>query len=277
MKKILLSTLISYVLFSSAVLHAQNANSDGKNIYLPTETIKRDISDQATGLTVGLQLLAVPEYSGSDDYEALLLPTIEAYAALSESTTLFIEDTVVGVNFSLSRALSVGLLGSYRFGRDSDDNKDLTGMKDIDGAFEVGGYISYYINQYITLDAVGLIDTSDTYDGWVSSLTMTMAYPITSADLVVGFTATVNYGSREYNNTYYGVTTAESTDDRLAYEAKSGLNSASVGTFVAYALTKRMSLSGAIYLSELIDDVADSPIIKERNQVMPVVELNYSF
>ena len=274
-----MTRLILCLLLSGVTLNADGSQWEKKGFHLPTATIKRqyDTSEKVVGLTVGLKVLAVSKYSGSDDSEILLLPTIEAYFALSDRTVLFLDDASLGFNHALSSVISIGVVGSYRSGRNSADSDALVGMQDIDDAFEVGGYLSYSLNQYTTIDAVGLFDMSDTYDGWVSDFSITMVYPITSTDVIVGFTAGVSYGSQEYNSTYYGVTTTESRSNRTVYRVKSGLNSTNGGIFVSYCLSDRVILNGAVYLTELLDDIGDSPIVLENTELIPLVEINYSF
>ena len=94
--------VVFFTVFAASQIHAQTANED-----------------QLWELSVGAKVAYYPKYMGSKNSETLVLPLIEGYMVLGESTTLFSSDFTLGLDWQITQPISTGLLATGRLGRDS--------------------------------------------------------------------------------------------------------------------------------------------------------------
>lgn len=74
-----------------------------------------------------------------------------------------------GQKFGVEREydnLKVGLTGNLRFGRDSNDDLLLNGLKDIDTTFEVGPTVEYALTEHLDINAEMLADVGGVHKGF---------------------------------------------------------------------------------------------------------------
>jgi outer membrane protein len=231
-------------------------------------------------LSLGAQVVQIPEYSGAEDQKIDLSPMIDGHVALDKRISLFVtdlEDFSFGINYTVLPSLNIGLLNNIRSDRKSTDSSDLDGMNDIKDAFETGPFISYQITNHMSIDLAGLFDVSDTHEGWIADLTLSGEYPIKRTPITLSFSSGVSYGSEEYNNTYYGVTVAEANTTRPMFNAETGLNRITLSFSLSYDLTEHWAVTGGITVEQLLGNIVDSPIVKEKTQVIPASGVYYTF
>lgn len=228
-------------------------------------------------LSLGAKVVRAPKYSGADDQKIDPLPIIDGYVALDERICLFVEGFSFGINYSLLPSLNIGLQSNIRSNRKSADSPDLDGMDDIDDAFETGPFISYRITDHISIEFVELFDISDTHEGWLADLTLTGEYPIKRIPVTLSFSGGLSYGSEEYNQTYYGVTAKEANTTRPAFNAEAGLNCITLNFSLSYDFTEHWGVTGDITAEQLLGDIVDSPIVKEKTQIEPALGVYYTF
>jgi outer membrane protein len=231
-------------------------------------------------LSLGAQVVQIPEYSGAEDQKIDLTPMIDGHVALDKRISLFVtdlEDFIFGINYTVLPSLNIGLLSNIRSARKSTDGSDLDGMNDIDDAFETGPFISYQLTDHIRIDLAGLFDVSNTHEGWIADLTLAGEYPIKRTPITLSFASGVSYGSEEYNNTYYGVTAAEANTNRPIFNAETGLNRITIDVSLSYDLTEHWSVTGGITAEQLLGNIVDSPIVKEKTQIIPAFGVYYTF
>ena len=229
------------------------------------------------GLWLGAEVVQIPDYSGAEDQKIDLWPIIDGYVAFDKRISLFVEDFSFGINYTVLPSLNIGLLNNIRSDRKSTASSDLDGMNDIKDAFEIGPFISYQITNHMSIDLAGLFDVSDTHEGWIADLTLAGEYPIKRTPITLSFSSGVSYGSEKYNNTYYGVTTAEANATRPVFNAETGLNRITIDVSLSYDLTEHWSVTGGITAEQLLGNIVDSPIVKEKTQVIPAFGVYYTF
>jgi outer membrane protein len=233
--------------------------------------------DELWELSVGAKVAHYPKYMGSKNSETLVLPLIEGYLVLGESTTLFSSDFTLGLDWQITQPISTGLLATGRLGRDSSDSKVLAGMDDIDDTLEIGAYITWEMHPTFAMDLAVLTDTGNTYKGWLAELTARWGYIVVSDSIVVVTSATLTYGDARFNDTYYGVDPDEVSTNRLAYRADAGVNQAELSIELQYSPVKHWRLSGSLDLYQLYGDAADSPIVENKTQFVPTLSASYVF
>ncbi|TJZ92913.1 MipA/OmpV family protein [Paracoccus gahaiensis] len=159
-----------------------------------------------------------------------------------------------------SLAPSLNLVGS----RDSSDEAALTGLDDIDRAYELGLRASYAAGP---VTAYGSLRRGfDGHEGLTGEIGA--KYRTELSDRVTLWSgAEVGYGNDDFNDTYFGVTPAESGTSGLPVTAPGGgVNEAAITFEARYALTDTTALSGEVRYGKLIGDAADSPVVQDEYQ-----------
>lgn len=227
----------------------------------------------------------VPEYDGSKDHES----TPYAFASLRYGS-YYLETQGLGLRANVSSLSNIefGPIVKKGSGRDNGvTNKAVASMREVDASLDAGFFVKLPIDQQILftrdelkLEIEFLSDVGDGHGGQTFDLAMSYSFiPVES--LKVGTSFQLSYGSKEYNQTYFGVDSDNAMRSGLTqYKAESGLNSISVNTQAMYQLTEQFSLAGIIQYKQLVGEAAKSPIVKrggETSQLTFGVAIAYSF
>ena len=253
--------ILALLAATTTAAHAQNR----------TET-----SANKPSVTIGAGMLFKPEYSGSDEYDSTPLPMISANKEITPGNTIYLRGLEAGLDHAFSDQLSAGLVAKYRFERDSSDSSKLAGMRDIDGAIEFGPKIRYQATPQLGLEGKLLFDVSDAHEGYTARVGADYAIPLSQVTMLK-LDGGVNYGSEDYNNTYYGVTAAEARAGRPAYQPDAGIGSIDAGATVRHAFSQRWSVSARVGAEYLLSDVADSPLVEQEFQPSAMLGIAYTF
>lgn len=227
-------------------------------------------------LTLGVGMSYAPDYSGSEDYEAKVLPLVNAKTEITPGNTLYVKGVSAGLDHMIDERLTVGLMAQYRFERDSSDNAVLSGMKDIDWGIDMGPKVRFQATPQLGFEANMLFDVTDTHDGFTGRVGTDYAMPLSEVTLLT-LAGGVNYGSDDYVTTYYGVPAAQAAAGRPAYSPDAGITHLDVNVGVRHSLTPNWSLMGGVGADYLVGDVADSPLVKQELQPKVMLGLAYSF
>jgi len=117
--------------------------------------------------TVGLGAVAVPDYEGTEDYEAAPLPVARIQKGHQYGNlfgTKLTSNLVPHPNFRL------GPVVNYRGERDDVDNGAVDKMSDVDAALELGAQVGYEHNLdggVIGAQVEWVHDVADGHDGWL--------------------------------------------------------------------------------------------------------------
>ena len=240
--------LCLYVALSTNVAAAEFQQQNGKN----------------WGLIIGGLLNGTPEFIGSNQHKLSGEPIINGYFNLSEKSSFFVDNSSIGLNHQLFDNFDMGVLGNVRSEQDRSKSKHRDSFANIDEAFEVGPYFSYQLADQLAISLSGLFDTSDTHDGWVVDLDLSHKYMIPNTPMSISTSAGLNYANKDYNNTYYGV---KDSAFRSSLTMGSGVNSATLSTFISYEISQTTALVGSLSATQIIGDAEDSPIIKQDTLV----------
>lgn len=201
---------------------------------------------QPITLDLGLGAVAGPKYPGADDGKV--------------SPWLILRNGAAAEGQGLSISPSLGLKGK----RDSGDGDALAGLDEIDRAFEVGARVGYGVGPvsgYVTMRRG--FGGHEGVTGAVGAKYRTDLSP----ELTLWSGVQAVYGNGSFNDTYFGVTDAESVTSGLdAYAPGSGFNEAALTFEARYALSDSTALLGEVRYARLIGDAADSPVVQEEYQ-----------
>ncbi len=185
------------------------------------------------------------------------------------------EGNAAGYEVLSSKLASLTVLGHYRGeGYDASDSRQLAGMEERDGAFELGARAEMYTDLG-TLSVTALGDVSSTHDGYEVSLGWETSYQLNS-QWVLSPSAQLSYRSKDLNNYYFGVRNSEATSERAAYIADSGavLN---LGVDAMYLIDEQQSLMLGAGVDTFSDEIKDSSIVERSNSPYAVLAYIYRF
>ncbi|AXI45402.1 MipA/OmpV family protein [Sulfitobacter sp. SK012] len=154
----------------------------------------------------------------------------------------------------------LALRGSFRIvgSRDSGDNSELAGLKDIDTAVELGLGAVYRGDNVRVFG--GVRQGFGGHEGVTGTLGADVIFrPGSKWTISAG--PRINFGNSEYASTYFGISQEESAASQFgAYEAEGGVLGAGFSVIAAYQLDQRWAVGGQIGYERLLNDAGNSPI-----------------
>jgi len=248
---------------------------------LSTSTLAAE-PPQGTSLTVGGGVDVAPRYSGSDENRvstALVLDYSMRNGFFASSTRGLGYGNTLG-NFDYSAALS------YRTGRkdhnvDSDAMSDgsdhLRGMGNVKGsALGVVG-LGYKLTNWLSAQLQAEVPLSERDNG--AALHFGLVSPLYhSPKNSVTMALTSSWGTNDYMQTYYGVSTAQSAASGFKqYDAGSGIYAYSLNLDWTHNFTERWSVVADAGYTQLAGDARNSPIVQRKASPMGSLKVTYRF
>ncbi len=197
---------------------------------------------------LGLGVKAAPAYEGSDEYKAG--PSLGgSLDALS----------IGSINIQPGDDLGFGIAPSFRYlsERTASDHKILTGINDVDAAFELGAKVSYRWQGTEVFAAMRRGVTG--HDGIVLDLGAdAILQPAERTTVRIG--PRVSLANEAYMDTYFSV---PGTATNLApYDADGGVKSYGLEMTVRQDLSDTWAIEGSLGYDRLSGQAGDSPIAK---------------
>jgi len=230
--------------------------------------------------TVGAGTGIFPDYVGSDGVEAMVLPVIDAYNGRFFAST----SDGVGINLLANepynlfseRSSAAGIAVTYGLGRDEDDGTGLRGTGDIDSGAEIALFSRYRAG---AIEGVARIrrDVSGGHGGAVVEFSGSyLMQPTQRLALVIG--STLTWANRKYNQTFLGVSAAQSARSGLArFDVDAGVNSAALDTMAIYSVTENVFVGARASVGFIVAEAADSPIVQSDRQLAGGLVVGYRF
>ncbi len=216
--------------------------------------------DRNLSFELGFGAQAVPGYFGSNEL------------VVGPSGSFAIESLTFG-GFSMGDGEpdGFGFKGGFRYiaERSSDDYSELTGLRDIDAAVELGGGISFTNAPTAATGNWGNTTFGEVrygvpgHEAFVAELGADLIYA-PSQDLEFRFGPRLLAGDGKYSSTYFGVTDAEAMASNFAaFDASGDLVSSGIEARIAYRFTPDWGIVGTIAYDEYVNDAARSPIVRQ--------------
>lgn len=292
---IVISTIITIINVSSPVFSQENTDND-------EITNKRSLSvgigfpdySQPSQAKIGFGIGPFPEYEGSDDYVATAMPLID----IREQGAYFIKGASINTNDSLLSAgltllhfsysenstrrmqIVMGPLVRAYGGRDENDSDVLNGLGDIDRSVGIGGFIEFTAGDWLANLSVSPQDVGNDNDGTLATFDIAYTTSIKD-DLKLSTGLSTSWANDDYMQGYFGVTDAQATQSGLSrFDSESGFKDVGLHMKASYSVSPSWSLEGQLGYWQLLNDAADSPIVKDEgsaDQVRGLVGLSYKF
>ena len=216
--------------------------------------------------TVGLGAATVPDYEGSEDYEAAPVPVLRAQTGYQYGQIFggkLTSNLLPHPNFRL------GLVADFIPERDDVDNNQVDALRKVDAALMVGGLVGYDLHLdggTLGFEFEATHDVADGNDGYL--LTPRVRYRRTLGDdWLVHLATSLTYASDDYMETYFSITPADSARSGLpTFNASDGIKDVGLNTALAYRFTENWSVGGFASWKRLLNDADDSPVTRVGNE-----------
>ena len=219
---------------------------------------------QAADVSIGGGIGFKPDYEGSEDYEAVVVP----FADVKFGNGMFVK--LLGLNLRANLIPStmwrLGPVYNYRAERDDVDNSAVDDMRKVSDANELGIFGGFdYNNWFVTLEF--LADVGEAHDGWYSKLKGGYNWMI-SNNWALSIGAFTTYADDDYMQTYFGVTAADAARSGLSqYSADSGIKDVGIDLGLNWMITQNWSARGIASYTQLVGDADDgSPVVDEGSE-----------
>jgi len=212
-----------------------------------------------------------PNYLGDDHYRLNLFPDFSVRYKKRFSASFF---EGIAYNLVITDNWRVGPIIKYDFGRDEDNDSplalgdetdDLQGLGDVDGTFEIGGFVEYSFAGFTTnFEARQAIDG---HDGLLAEVELKFSgkLPASGRPVLYSIGPKITYADASYNGAFFDVSPSQSAASGLAqFEADSGFNSYGLHGSLFMPLKNQITLIAFGGYDRLDGDIADSPLVRQR-------------
>ena len=237
------------------------------------------VDDGAWHFSVGMGLVSQPKYPGSSEKSTGAMPTFSATKGALQIGGLP-GGVPLGVGYTLLQegpwrfGVGVGTsLGASRSANGSDTLSSLGEIKQTVLGAVSGGYTEGAVNASASV----ISDLGGQKQGTHALLDVVFkARPMDQWVLSAGPGITLM--DKQYAQTFYGVTSAQSTSSGyVTHSASAGVNALRFGAGAAYEITREWSLGAKFSVSKLQGDAASSPTVENSTQTNYGIFTNYRF
>lgn len=254
---------------------------------LPSAVQAQETKKEGWHYTAGAGLLFAPTYMGDDEYQLSALPNIEIKYSNKFSASV---QNGARYNFLQNENWSIGPAARYDFGRDEDGDStfgitdgtdDLRGLGDVDGTFEVGGFVEYRLRPLSA--KLELFQGLGGHEGLIGKAGLSYGGRTTLAGrpFIYSIGPEISYADENYHESYFNVNTAQAAASGLStYDADSDVLSYNFGGTGIMPLTENIAAVFITRYGRLGNQSADSSLVEERgsaNQFTAGAFINYSF
>jgi outer membrane scaffolding protein for murein synthesis (MipA/OmpV family) len=207
------------------------------------------------------------EFLGSDDTE--IVPAIISEFKLLGSN-IEVEGLTARVELYSNNNWHTGLTTLFDFGRNDEvSNEAVAAMKEIKQNFNLGAYLSNkHTNVFLNNDELELriqttFDASSVHEGSLTTLSSTYTLPL-YIPWRFELELETSFANNNYINTYFGISQADSLASNLPqYSPSAGFIDVTLNANIILFSSPNWGAFTRLSYSRLINDAADSPIVKQ--------------
>lgn len=216
-------------------------------------------TEPAPGTDIVLELGAggkvAPEFPGADSYTLSPIPIVKLR---------FLVLPVFGTVADMKKSVGIGFYPAFNFEgeRNSNDHAELSGLKKVNWAAELGAGVRY-TGDFV--EAFAEVRRGfNGHHGFVGEVGIdAIARP--TDRLTVKFGPRLAFADSEYMSTYFGVSSGEAlaSGGRFSrHDADGGIRDVGLALGLDYAATEKVTVYADAGYRRLIGDAGDSPIVK---------------
>lgn len=231
---------------------------------LPTAAIAVDT--RAPGywtVVIGVEGRATPRWQGADDnYVFLPVPLLDVRRAGTPERFRGPRD---GISLGIidTGTLRIGPVGKIRLPRKQADDSKLTGLGDVDWAYEVGIFADYYLVPWLRARA----EVRQGFGGHTGIMADLMADVIARAtpQLTLSAGPRITLATNSATSPYFSINAAQFLASGLpVYDAKGGVRSIGAGAQARYYWTPQWATHVFVEYERLTGDAKNSPLVSLR-------------
>ena len=244
------------------------------------------IPTQENNLQLGAGVAVLPDYIGDQKYQFVITPAVKGSWSSKQLGTFALGYGAHGglswspFNFANSELALVAGMTPGR--KDSDHglfgSDYLKGMGKVEDTPELGLRAATALQPYLTLHSQLMWGLGNTgHKGAWGDIGLEASHYLTE-QLEGSFDISTSWGSSDYMQSFYGVSNQQAANSHFhGYTAGAGLKDVSLTAGLRYHFTPQMSLEGHVGMLSLVGDAADSPIVRERNNLFSNLLFMYRF
>jgi outer membrane protein len=236
---------------------------------------------------VGIGGAGVPDYEGSEDYQAI--PVVFGKYQFDSGRYVSLGGTKGAgragrlsldvISDSTSKMWELGPVLQYRRGRDDVDNNAVDRMRDVDDAWELGGFVGLKSGPWDAALTLAT-DVSDAHDGSVFELKGGYTWtPNSRWRWSLGVATT--YATDDYMSDYFDVSKRDASRSGLpVYRTNGDIKDVGANLFVHYTPGQTWGLAAFVKYNALLNDAEDSPVVDKEgdsNQWAGGLAVTYRF
>lgn len=218
---------------------------------------------------LGVGVLSLPVYSGSDSEETRVLPLISVRYKRFFLGGVPGSPAPAGLGFYLFEDNTVSLAGLVS--RDVDnpreelDDTNLNGLGDIEATTHAGLFMTYRID-WLSINASVLSDVGGNEKGTIARLGIKATHRATRR-LMLSAGPGLSWGNDDYMFTSFGIDQEQAISaDHDHYQIGSGIATLQFFLSAHYQMNPNWSLGASLTAARLQGDAADSPVVQKKNQ-----------
>lgn len=223
--------------------------------------------------TVGLGLADVPVYPGASRDRIRVVPLL----AFSYDRQVFLSPFGLGINLIHGHGFFAGPVLGFHGARNETDDPHLAGLGDIPASITGGAFAGYRTGPWQVVVTVrqAITHSGNGLEGLAELDYHTLLIP---HQLLLAVGPEVSFGDAAHNNTWFGVSAAQSVSSGLPpFEPGGGIEAVGAHARLTTVLSRHLLLEVFGTLNRLTGDVGDSPIVERRTQGIIGAGLAYRF
>lgn len=245
-----------------------------KNVLLTAGVIASSLmfSNSATAVewTIGVGAAIVPDYQGSEDYEAVPQWNLKASNLYHSDTYVQILGPKLNSNLLPHDNFRLGISGQYIAERDDVENDAVDSLPKTEDGIMLGIMAGYDLD-LSQGRVIGIeLDVRHDVDGNIGGLYSGRLKYMTpfGSNWVFTAVAETTYATDDYMDEYFGVTAAGAAASGLStYDPDAGFKDVAIGTSLTYIISQRWSVTGSAKYARLIGDADDdSPVTDQGSE-----------
>ncbi len=216
---------------------------------------------------IGLGAGLVPDYEGSDDYTPAAGPLLRLGW---DNRYLLLRANSLSANLLDHPVLRLGPTATLHLGRNDVEDAAVDLMEDIDTGLELGLTVGFdFVNQVNERIRFGgdveiAHDVLDAHGGFLAQASLHYWHPL-AIWLDFGLVGGIVYGSKDYNDTYFGVSASDAARSGLSsFSADAGFKDVRLAPMLVAHFSRDWHLGMGVMIKQMLGDAADSPLVDDR-------------
>ncbi len=232
-------------------------------------------STSSWDVTLGGGAVVEPRYEGSKHYILNPIP----FVAIRYDNLLSVGIDGIRWNVIHANGFHIGPLLSYSGGRVAGDDELLRNLDDVQGSINAGAFATYRLGhfEFLAQAQQAVLHEHNGLFGKIGA-TYQEPFPLFGRKAVLELGPQIEFANRQYENTWFGITPAESMRSGLReYSPGAGVKDVGVQSSLTLQYSQHILFRGVFNIKELVGDAADSPLTTSKTQLFVGFGAGYRF